>query len=104
QEGAQTHAYDTSGNPSGSTIQVGPNNELLSDGTWNYSYDANGNETGKVSIADGTTWLYAYNGANEQVSAIEKDASGTTLVQVTSTFDVFGNHIAQTVQTFGTGI
>ena len=76
---------------------IGPNNELLSDGTWNYSYDAAGNQVGKVNIADGTTWTYGYDTLNHMTSAVETDASGNVLVSASYTYDVFGNRVGQTM-------
>ena len=81
---------------------IGPDNELLSDGTWNYSYDAAGDMVGKVNIADGDTWTYTYDAAHEQISATEKDSSGNVIVAEQTTFDVFGNRIAETVTQGGT--
>jgi RHS repeat-associated protein len=102
QAGSTTYSWDANGNPSGPGDVIGPNNELLSDGTWNYSYDAVGNLIKKVSIADGTTWTYGYNNANQMVSAAETDAGGNMLVQVSCAYDVFGNRISETVTQNGT--
>ena len=50
---------------------IGQDNQILSDGTWNYSYDADGNRIGKVNIADGDAWVYTYDDANRLTSATE---------------------------------
>jgi hypothetical protein len=39
---------------------VGPNNEILSDGTYTYSYDAEGNCTERVNIATGADTDYTW--------------------------------------------
>ena len=54
----------------------------------------------KVNIADGTTWTYSYNAMNQQTGAIETDSSGTTLADERCVFDVFGNRIEETTDTY----
>ncbi|MBN2216250.1 MAG: hypothetical protein JW719_02620, partial [Pirellulales bacterium] len=39
----ETYAYDANGNRTGGGYVVGPNNQILSDGTYNYAYDNEGN-------------------------------------------------------------
>ena len=67
---------------------------------WNYTYDATGNMIKKVNIADGTTWTYSYNAMNQQTGAIETDSSGNTLADESCVFDVFGNRIEETTETY----
>ena len=57
----------------------------------------------KVNIADGTTWTYSYNAMNQQTGAIETDSSGTTLADESCVFDVFGNRIEETTDTYSGG-
>jgi hypothetical protein len=54
--GSQTYTYGANGNRTNPGYVIGPDNQILSDGTWNYSYDADGNEIGKVNIATGVLW------------------------------------------------
>ena len=58
------YTYDANGNRTGGNNVIGPNNQLLSDGTWNYTYDADGNLIQKVGVASGPdhgiTWTYTY--------------------------------------------
>src|SRR5207302_9481556 len=81
QAGSQTYTYDHNGNPTWGGDQVGTDNELASDGTWAYSYDAAGDLTGKTDAAAGLTWAYGYDDANELTSAVETDSNGNVLVQ-----------------------
>ena len=46
------------------------------DGIWNYTYDAAGNETQKVNIADGKVWNYFYDNCNRLVKAEKIKAGG----------------------------
>jgi len=51
----ETYNYDPAGNRTGSGYQTGPANRLQSDGTYNYTYDAEGNLIQKTEIATGKT-------------------------------------------------
>ena len=76
QAGSTTYSLRRQRQPDPDRHVIGPDNELLSDGTWNYTYDAAGNQIGKVNIATGETWTYAYNNANQLVSAVDASSSG----------------------------
>ncbi len=65
QAGSQNFTWDANGNP-GTGVVIGPDNQLLSDGVWNYSYDAVGDLISKANIADGTTWTYGYDNTNRR--------------------------------------
>jgi len=52
-DGTSTYSYDAGGNRAGGGNLVGANNQLLTDGTWNYSYDADGNLIQKSGVATG---------------------------------------------------
>ena len=76
-------------------------NELLSDGTWNYTYDAEGNTVTKVNIATGETWTYGYDLNNRLVSAVDRQANGTLIQEATYEYDALGNRIQEAVTTGG---
>jgi RHS repeat-associated protein len=96
QAGTKTYTWDPNGNPV-ETVPPGPDNELLTDGTWNYGYDAVGNMTSKTNIATGETWSFGYDNANHMTSAVDKQSDGTLISSTTFTFDVFGHRIAESV-------
>ena len=52
-------------------------NQLSTDGTYNYTYDANGNELTKTNISTGDYWTYGYDDKNEMTSAVDKTSGGT---------------------------
>ena len=52
------YSYDADGNRIGGNNVIGPDNQLLSDGTWNYTYDADGNLIEKVGVSTGPTMAY----------------------------------------------
>ena len=95
-----TYSYDPNGNRASGLSTAGSDNRLMTDGTWNYSYDADGNETGKTLIADTKEfWTYRYDERNEMTTAIyEADVGGTSTVELTVDYgyDVYGNRIGET--------
>jgi RHS repeat-associated protein len=96
------YAYDANGNRNMTGYSTGPGNRLLSDGTWNYSYDAVGNTIQKTNIASGEYWTYAWNDANQLTLASDYQANGTLIQSVTFKDDAFGNQVEQDVYTSST--
>ena len=97
------YSYDANGNRTMPGYVVGPDNRILSDGTWNYSYDAENNRIGKTNILTGETWSYAYDEQNHLISAVDCTADGTLLAQVSITYDAFGRKLSETTWTPTTG-
>jgi YD repeat-containing protein len=88
-----TRLSDAAGNQNASADTIGPDNQLLSDGTWNYSYDNAGNFVSKTSISDPSeTWTYTYDNNNQMLSAVETEGS-TTIAAVTYTYDALSNRV-----------
>ena len=80
--------------------QPGANNQLRSDGTWTYTYDAEGNLIKKSKGQNAETWTYRYDNQNQMISAKDQATDGgTTLTLATYTYDVFGNRIEKDVWT-----
>ena len=103
QAGSTSFTYDPNGNPTGPGYTIGTDNELASDGTWNYTYDSAGNMIGKVGISNNLSWAFTYNNANRVISAVETDTSTQTVLQsVSYIYDVFGNRLSQSVTIDGT--
>ena len=92
--------YDAAGNRTGAGVVIGPGNQLLSDGVWNYTYDAAGNLIQQVGVSPGPdknlTWTYTYNNLNELTSAVET-TSGTATTTVVYDYDLLGNRIEEDV-------
>src|SRR5262249_54529285 len=86
--GEVLYTYDPTGNRTMAGYQTGPGNQLLSDGTWDYSYDGEGNLVAKVEISDGLRWDYGYDNAKHLTSAVEHAADGTTLDSISYSYDV----------------
>jgi YD repeat-containing protein len=77
-------------------------NRLDLDANWDYSYDDEGNLTGKVSVAMPTvTWAYTWDVNNRMVAAVK--SAGSNLYSVDYKYDVFGNRIEQIEDADGAG-
>ena len=82
--------------------QVGTNNQVTTDGTWTYTYDAVGNLIEKSMGSGLQTWYYTYNNENE-LTNIRQTTNGTTNeLLVTYTYDVYGQRIEEQDWTSGT--
>jgi RHS repeat-associated protein len=102
-DGTGTYNWDLNGNPQGTGVAVGPANELLSDGNWNLTYDAEGNLTGKISVSTGEEWTYRYNNANELVSGQHRaSVSAPVDKEVDFKYDPMGEKIEEDVLQGGT--
>jgi YD repeat-containing protein len=99
--GSTTYGWDANGNTKATGVIIGTNNQLWSDGTWNYIYDHEGNLIQKNGISNGLAWTYGYDNMNQMTSAIEKSGS-TTLVSATYVYDVFGKRLQSSVTVSGT--
>ena len=73
--GGSSYSFDANGNQNSSGFVIGPANEITSDGTWNYTYDAVGDTVQMTNIASGIYWTYGYNLNNQVTSAAEVWAS-----------------------------
>ncbi|MDR3638705.1 MAG: RHS repeat-associated core domain-containing protein [Isosphaeraceae bacterium] len=100
---SESYAYDANGNRTGTGIQTGKNNELLSDGTYNYSYDAEGNLVKKTDIATGAVTRYTWDYHNRLTKVVYLNASGTETGEVDYTYDVNDELIGESVQTGAPG-
>ena len=80
--------------------QTSADNELLSDGTWNYAYDPAGNMISQVGISNGLAWYYTYDNQNRVLTASEY-SNGQLVEQETNSYDVFGNMVEQDETTGG---
>ncbi len=105
--GNRVYSYDAAGNSTVVDTTIGTDNQISTDGTWNYFYDADGNRIEKVNIADSDCWTYAYDDANRLITVEHHSSSsggvptGTLLLEETYTYDVFGNRLSDTLTQSG---
>ena len=106
QAGNEHFSYDLDANqtssPSG-TDTIGADNELMSDGTNTYQYDAVGNLVTMTNLSTGDVTTYSYDLDNRLVKVVEQSSSGTTLMTATYGYDALGDRITKSVWTAATG-
>ena len=102
----ESYSFDANGNQTSNGQQVGTDNQLQSDGTFTYSYDAEGNCTTRTRIssspaADFTT-TYTWDNRNRLTEVTYTNNSGQITSQVQYTYDVENRWIGDTVTTYST--
>ena len=100
----ESYTYDANGNRISSSIHgegyvTGDGNRLLSDGTYNYEYDNEGNLIRRTEIATGAVRELEWDYRNRLVAVIEKDAGGNETQRVEYTYDAFNRRISKAVDT-----
>ena len=107
--GDESYLYDANGNRleshlHGSNYVTGPANRLLSDGTYNYDYDAEGNMIRRTDIANADYRVFEYDHRNRLVGVVDFSSGGIVTQEVTFTYDAPGRRISKTVQHDGDGV
>jgi RHS repeat-associated protein len=69
----------------------------MSDGTYNYKYDNNGNLILQTNIATGATRAFTWDYRNRLVEVTDTTAAGVQTLQVDYTYDGFDRRISETV-------
>jgi RHS repeat-associated protein len=93
----ENYTYDANGNRIGNSFVVGANNQILSDGQFNYTYDKEGNLATKTNIATGTLTTYNYDFRNRLIEVVDTNASGNATQSVEFKYDAFNRRISKTV-------
>jgi RHS repeat-associated protein len=89
---AESFSDDANGNPTDTGDVTDTGNELTSDGTYDYSYDADGNLITRTDIATGDETTYAYDFRN-RLTAVDQVVGGVTTVLATYTYDALDRRI-----------
>src|SRR5262249_34302956 len=92
---SEAYSYDKNGNRTGTSVP-GPANRIQDDGVYTYAYDAEGNRTGRTKKGTNEVTQYDWDYRNRLTHEVVRNA-GTTLMEVTYTYDVFDRRIAKTV-------
>jgi RHS repeat-associated protein len=87
----ESYQYDANGNRL--NYQTGSNNQLLSDGTYNYTYDDEGNLKTRTEIATGQVREFTWDYRNRLVGVVDNGVTTATY-----TYDAFNQRIAKTVE------
>ena len=102
-QASESYAYDANGNRINSGYVTGPDNQLLSDGSYNYSYDNNGNLILRTRISDHSTTVYTYDYRDRLTSVVSKDPLGNVTQTVTYTYDASNQMIRRGLDPDGAG-
>ena len=102
------YVYDLNGNRieshlHGTDYDTGPNNQLLSDGEFNYEYDDEGNQIRRTNIANGEVTEFEYDHRNRLVKTTVMSSGGIVTSESRYVFDVFGRRIAVIIDADGAG-
>jgi len=98
----ESYTYDNTGNRTGSGLVTDKGNRLLSDGTYRYGYDAEGNRTtkfidvdnsGTLSAGDTDITLSGYDQRNRLVSVSHVNASTATQAGAVAAFTAQGTAV-----------
>jgi len=102
---SESYSYDSNGNRTNTGYVIGPGNELLSDGTYNYAYDADGNCTERTNIATGAVTDYVWDNRDRLVEVIDRASAGGTITQdVNYYYDAENRWIGETVSIPGQAV
>jgi RHS repeat-associated protein len=102
-QGDENYAYDPTGNRTNTGYATGADNRLLSDGTYAYQYDAEGNRTRRTRISDGQVTQYEWDYRNRLTRVVTTSAGGTVLSDARYTYDAFGRRVSKWVDADGAG-
>lgn len=99
----ESYEYDANGNRMMAGYDVDPNNQLYSDGTYNYTYDDEGNRLTGTKVSDGYVTRYEWDFRNRLVKVTEEDDSNTVLQFTENTYDPFNQLIRRSFDSDGPG-
>ena len=80
----------------GTGYATGPANELLSDGTYDYQYDKEGNLALRTDVTTGESREFVWDHRNRLAEVVDRDNAGNEMHRIRFTYDVLNRRIAQT--------
>jgi RHS repeat-associated protein len=95
----ESYTYDDNGNRTDGDYTTGPGNRLLSDGTYDYEYDNEGNLISRTETATGAVRRFEWDYRNRLVTVIDEDPTGVPVRRVDYTYDALDRRIAKSVDT-----
>ncbi|QDS86922.1 Putative deoxyribonuclease RhsC [Rosistilla ulvae] len=104
--GNENYEYDANGNRldshlHGANYQTGGANRLLSDGTYTYQYDAEGNMIRRTEDATGDYRTFGFDHRNRLFRVTDFSSGDVIAQEVTYTYDALDRRIARTVDENG---
>ncbi len=95
----ESFAYDDNGNRDEAGYDIGDHNRIASDGTFSYTYDAEGNRTSRVNLTTGDYTLYTWDHRNRLIEVADFDGSNAQTQQVVYKYDYLNRWIERVVNT-----
>ena len=93
--------FDANGNRVGAQSSgqyvVGGNNQILSDGTNGYAYEAEGNMTSRSNTVTGVLTTYQFDHRNRLVSVLDRSPGGVVTQAVAFVYDAMNRRLSKTV-------
>ncbi len=93
----EIYSYDDNGNRTLTDYDTGVNNELLSDGVYNYDYDNEGNLISQTTIATGEVRLFEWDYLDRLVAVTDFDSDNDVIQTVEFSYDMFGQRLSKVV-------
>jgi RHS repeat-associated protein len=100
QDAYTNYTWDSAGNRTNAGFSQGTNkgDQLQTDGTWTYTYDAEGNEIQKSKGSSAETWVFTYDHMNHLLSAEDRPTPmGAASVHIDYKYDALGNRAERDV-------
>lgn len=97
----ESYDYDANGNRAMSGYVIGDNNQLESDGTYNYGYDDEGNRIWRTNISTGYVTTYTWDHRNRLTAVTEFDDEENILSSITYKYDAFDRWISRSYDADG---
>ena len=101
----ETYVYDANGNRTNNGCVIAANNRLISDGTYTYGYDDEGNCTTRINILTGATTRFTWDYRNRlvQIAEYPSATSSTATKTVQNAYDVFNRWVKRVEDSDGDG-
>jgi len=99
----ESYTYDDNGNRIGGGSVIGAGNRLMSDETYDYEYDGEGNRIRRVHRAGGEVTEYAWDHRNRLTGIVHTDAAGAVVKEIGYSYDGLDRRIRASVDPDGAG-
>ncbi len=99
----ESYTYDANGNRTNTGYTTSTNNRVTSDGTYNYTYDDEGNRISRTKISDSTKVEYTWDYRNRLTDVVFKTSGGTVTKKVQYQYDVFDRRLGKKIDATGDG-
>jgi len=101
----ESYTYNATGNRTNTGYTTGTNNRMTSDGTYNYTYDDEGNRLTRTKISDSSLTEYTWDHRNRLTKVVERatGTGGAITKQTDYKYDIFDRRISKSYDADGAG-